>query len=77
MLKAQIEAADPYEARLKPITNDRQIPVSENSSQLPWVVKLMGDKNVYQDAINPKKTVNYGVVVMRSLQWPGFYTFYS
>lgn len=27
--------------------------------------------------MKPKETVNYGVVVVRSLQWPGAYTFYS
>jgi radial spoke head protein 4A len=37
----------------------------------------MGDKNEYFDPIKPNKKVNYGVVVVRSLQWPGSYTFYT
>jgi hypothetical protein len=36
----------------------------------------MGDKNEYFNPVNPKQKVNYGVVVVKSLQWPGSYTFY-
>lgn len=36
----------------------------------------MGDKNVYYDPAT-KKHINFGVVVIRSLQWPGSYTFYN
>jgi len=42
----------------------------------PWTVKLMGDKNDYFNPVNPKEKVSYGVVVVKSLQWPGSYTFY-
>ena len=76
-LLADLEARDPYDKRLKPITLDAQIPVAEKTKQMPWVVKLMGDKNVYADPAVPKKQVNYGVVVVRSLQWPGAFTLYS
>ena len=37
----------------------------------------MGDKNIYKHQSIPNKEVNYGVVVARSLQWPGSYTFYT
>ena len=75
-LKKQIEAADPYEPRLKPIIADQEIAVAENGKQKPWTVKLMGDKSEYQDPAKPTKKLNYGVVVVRSLLWPGSYSFY-
>jgi hypothetical protein len=31
------------------------VSVGENTKQMPWVVKLMGDKNIYADPANPKK----------------------
>jgi hypothetical protein len=76
LMKA-LEERDPYEKRLKPITMDADVPVAENQKQSAWVVKLCGDKNIYQHQATSKKQVNYGVVVVRSLQWPGSYTFYS
>jgi hypothetical protein len=39
-------------------------------------VKLLGDKTDYLDA-KTNKTTNYGVVVAKSLQWPGSYTCFS
>lgn len=41
----------------------------------PWVVKLMGDQTEYLDSQN--RTVSNGVVVVRSLQWPGAFNFYN
>ena len=64
---ADLIARDPYDKRLKPIAEDSQVAVAEKSKQSSWVVKLMGDKNEYQSLTNPKKKVNYGVVVVRSL----------
>ena len=66
-LKKQIEAADPYDARLKPIIQDRDIPVAESGKQAAWIVRMMGDKNEYYDPLKQGKKVNYGVVVVRSL----------
>ena len=78
VVKKQIEAADPYAPRLTPITKDTPVPVStEGTTQAPWLVRLMGDKNEYANPLNPKQKVCYGVVVVRSLQWPGSYTFYN
>ena len=54
-LKKQIEAADPYEPRLKPITADQGIPVAEHDTQSPWVVRLCGDKTEYADPAKPGK----------------------
>lgn len=82
--KKKIETADPYEVRLKEITQDKWIEVGSGitregslNTQSPWVVKLMGDKSEYNDTMNPKKKVCFGVVVVRSLQWPGHFTFFS
>lgn len=45
---AQIEAADPYDPRLKQIDNDTKVTVSKSSKMTPWVVKLMGDSSEYK-----------------------------
>jgi hypothetical protein len=66
-LMAELEGRDPYDKRLKPITLDNHVVVGEKSKQMPWVVRLMGDKNTYAHEANPKKQVSYGVVVVRSL----------
>jgi radial spoke head protein 4A len=76
VLKKELEARDPYQPRLKPIVKDQLLDVAEGAKQSAWVVKLMGDKSVYQSLTNPKTSVSYGVVVVKSLQWPGSLTFY-
>lgn len=73
LLKA-VEAKDPYEARLKPIDGDSKVIVSKNMKMCPWVVKQMGDSSEYKTEAG--KTVSNGVIVVRSLQWPGSYNFY-
>jgi radial spoke head protein 4A len=76
VLKKELEARDPYQPRLKQIVKDSFLEVAEGAKQCAWVVKLLGDKSEYQSKSNPKKTVSYGVVVVKSLQWPGSLTFY-
>ena len=69
----KIEAADPYEVRLKPITFDSKI-----KGGLPaWVVKHCGDTDLFGTFKNANDKVNYGVVVVKSLQWPGSHTFFT
>lgn len=76
--KKKIEAADPYEPRLKPITADSQIQISRKVYTDPWVIRMMGDSCEYQDEMDPtKKKTNEGVVVARSLIWPGAYNIFS
>lgn len=41
----------------------------------PWTVRLQGDETEYKTE-NGKKISN-GVVVVRSLQWPGAFNFYK
>ena len=59
---------------MKPISGDKQVKISKNTKVSPWIVKLMGDSSEYLD--NTGKTVCNGVVVVRSLQWPGSYNFF-
>ena len=40
----------------------------------PWIVRLMGDQTRYKD--NRGREVCHGVATVRSLQWPGAFTFY-
>lgn len=75
--KKQIEAADPYEPRLKSIEKDSQIQLTKSMKQSPWVVRMCGDCTEYADDKKPGATACNGVVVVRSLQWPGCYTFYQ
>ena len=77
-LKKQIEAADPFEPLLKPITDDDKVQITETVKQDAWVVRMMGDKTEYANERDPKsgQTICNGVVVVRSLLWPGAYSFY-
>ena len=47
-LMAKIEAADPYDSRLKPIDSDNKVTVSKSTKMTPWVVKLQGDCTEYK-----------------------------
>jgi radial spoke head protein 4/6 len=73
-LKKALEAKDPYEKRLKPINLDKSV----KGGFPAWVVRMYGDSTSYVDA-NPavKKPLNYGVVVAKSLWWPGAYSFFT
>lgn len=39
-------------------------------------MKFVGDKEEYSNPLNPKEKVCYGCVVVKSLVWPGSYSFY-
>jgi hypothetical protein len=69
----RIEAADPYEVRLKNITLDARV-----KGGLPaWVVKHCGEQDVFGTPKNPNDKANFGTVVVKSLQWPGAHTFFT
>jgi len=69
----RVEAGDPYEKRLKPITLDTKI-----KGGLPaWTVKQYGDQGTYGTAKKPDDKQSFGTVVVRSLQWPGAHTFFT
>eukprot|EP00825_Cyclidium_porcatum_P039634 TRINITY_DN4852_c0_g1_i1.p1 TRINITY_DN4852_c0_g1~~TRINITY_DN4852_c0_g1_i1.p1 ORF type:complete len:497 (+),score=131.93 TRINITY_DN4852_c0_g1_i1:147-1637(+) len=72
----QIQAKDPFEPRLKPISTDKR----PNSEMPAWTIKQFGDTsnyNAYQkeDLKEPKLT-NYGVIVIKNSYWPGQTTVY-
>ena len=75
--KKKIEQADPYDPRLKQITKDAQIALTKTQKQGSWVVRLMGDKTEYAHPSKKNAVICNGVVVVRSLQWPGAYSFYQ
>ena len=80
VLKKQIEAKDPYEKRLKPLSADRDVTVGgtgKNSKQSSWVIRLLGDATDYFNPQKPSKKINNGVVVAKSLQWLGAYTIHT
>jgi hypothetical protein len=72
-IKKELEKADPSEPRLKPITDDAPVKGGAPS----WTVRHYGDKDTYRNANPLMSSVNYGVVIARSLQWPGAYNFFS
>lgn len=54
--KKKIEAADPYEPRLKSIAEDAKIKLTGNIKQNAWTVRLFGDATEYASEENPKKS---------------------
>ncbi len=63
---------DPYEPRLKPVTEDEGVDGASTS----WTVKLCGPKSrqTQWGKMGAKGSVHYGVVVVKSLRWPGAMT---
>ena len=80
--RKKIIDADPFEPRLKPISKDCCMRMAQrNITQPSWVVRMMGDPSEYKDESAGGKagapTLCYGCVVLRSLVWPGSFTFYQ
>ena len=77
--KKELEEADPYEDRLKPIIEDTKVKMSGKIRQTPWVIRFEGDRTEYANNLDPKSatTLCNGAVVVRSLVWPGAYTIYQ
>jgi len=42
-----------------------------------WTVKLCGETSNFANANPAAGQQNYGIVVARSLQWPGAYSFFT
>ena len=64
---------DPWEPRLKAITEDTQT----KGKNPAW---LLRGYNLNTDQVDPKTgkvTVNYGTVVVKSMFWPGSFTLYN
>jgi len=72
--KKVLEDADPYEARLKPIAKDVSVKISEKKQMPAWSVRTMGDTTEFMTV--SKKLTSNSVIVVRSLLWPGAYSFF-
>lgn len=71
--KKSIEKADPFEPRLKSVNKDNKV-----KGNLPaWTVKLCGDIENFGNQNPALGKNNYGVAVLRSLTWPGAYSFFT
>ena len=72
LLRQEI-AKDPWQPRLKPITQDERV-----RGGLPaWIVRSFDTESRSINAKTKKQTQSYGCVVVKSLQWPGAFTIYS
>jgi hypothetical protein len=65
-LMKELEAKDPLEDRLKPLSRDRL------NSEPAWAVKVVGDTSEYRTMTKAKDSVNYGYVCIKSLVWKGW-----
>ena len=73
LLKREV-AKDPWEPRLKPIINDNKTP----GGMPAWVLRSHGvANNSFVDEKTGSVSKNYGTVVVKSMWWPGSYTFYN
>lgn len=70
---------DPYEPRLKLLSEDAsnfpQTPVVPGDFPRPWTVRTIGDVSYYREEFKEGSFTN-GIVVLKSLVWPGAYVFY-
>jgi len=68
----EIVAKDPYDERLKPVTEDSGV----DGTDTAWTVKLLGPKSrqTVQGKMGKTSSAHYGVVVLKSLRWPGSVT---
>jgi len=68
--EAERKKRDPYERRLKPLNLDKAVP----GYKYAWTVKFTGDTITYDTLTFNHEKANYGVVVVKSLVWPGAIT---
>jgi hypothetical protein len=68
--KKELLVADPYVDLLCSPGTDLKIKINPSLDQPAWTVRLHGDATEYH------ANESYGTVVVRSLRWPGAYTFY-
>lgn len=68
----RVVAADPFEARLKPITQDKGC----KGNYPAWVLRNFGDKDSYRAANPAHANMQYGVVVVKSTIWPGALSYF-
>ena len=71
--KKKIEAKDPYEPRLKPISLDLKV----KGGYPAWTIRQHGDKMTYANANPSYPSQNYSVVVVKCNFWPGHFSFFN
>lgn len=71
-LKKKEIAKDPWEPRLKPISKDNGI----QGDLPPWILRSYNCGYKSLDEKTQKANKNFGVVLVKSMWWPGAYTFY-
>lgn len=71
--KKKLIAKDPWEPRLKPISMDAGI----KGGLPPWIIRSYQCAYKSMDEKTQKYNKNYGVVMVKSMWWPGSFTFYS
>lgn len=64
---------DPWEPRLKPISKDKQT----KGGTPAWVVRSYNVRDTFMNPTTKKATENYGIVVVKSLWWPGATAFFQ
>lgn len=62
--KKDLEQKDPYQPRLKPLSNDDHVTISENHKIPAWQIKLCGDKTDFAHFKDPKKSISNAVVTV-------------
>lgn len=72
LMKREV-SKDPWEKRLKPISEDE----STKGGMPAWIIRSYETQSSLIDEKTGKYTKNYGTVVVKSLWWPGSYTFYN
>jgi len=78
------QAKDPFEKRMKSISDDQPLPSSIPNIKIPaWKLQYVYDDKIYINPnikLNPEEedpnnqkdnTANYSIVCIRSLRWPG------
>jgi len=65
-------AADPWEPRLKCISSDAKA----KGGLQAWVVRSFGVKDSFMDPKTGAHNKNFGTVLVKSMWWPGAFTFY-
>ena len=72
VLMKKIEEEDPFEARLKAISQDQ----SKEGFPQAWKIEEKGDRTVYEH-FQSKKKKHLGLIVLKSLIWKGFVHIYT
>jgi len=72
LMKKEV-AKDPWEPRLKPISQDQK-----TIGGMPaWILRSYNVNDSYIEEKTGKATKNFGTVVVKSMWWPGAFSLYN